>query len=104
MATAAKTEKVIFAEDTATVHILDGDVVENPDGSVFEPVTGRVLLPGETVGLSEVPSYLRKLVEEGKAPGLTLLTPAQAKRLVNQANRAKASIADLVDDEDDDEE
>lgn len=104
MASTAKAEKVIFAEDTATVHVLDGDVVENPDGSKFEPVTGRVLLPGETLGLSEVPSYLRELVEKGEAPGLTLLTPAQAKRLVNQAARAKASIADLVDDTEDDEE
>lgn len=103
MATAAKTEKVIFAEDAVTIHYLDGDVVENADGSLHEPVSGRVMLPGETIGLAEVPSYLRKLVEEGKAPGLSLLTPKQAERLVKQANRAKASIADLVADDDEEE-
>jgi hypothetical protein len=48
-----------------------------------------------------VPSYLKKLVEEGKAPGLTLLTPTQAKRLVNKAERTKASYTDLLVDEDD---
>lgn len=97
-----KSEKVIFAEDAATVHILDGDVTEE-NGQLVEPVYSKVLRPGETIGLSEVPSYLRKLVEEGKAPGLTLLTPQQAKRLVNKAERTKASISDLVDSEADDE-
>jgi len=103
MATTAKAEKIIFAEETATIHYLDGDVVENADGSLHEPVSGRVMLPGETIGLAEVPSYLRKLVEEGKAPGLSLLTPTQAKRLVKQAEKSKASIRDLVADDDEEE-
>lgn len=101
--TATKTEKIIFAEEATTVHILDGDVVENADGSKFEPHYSKVMLPGETIGLDEVPSYLRELVEKGKAPGLTLLTPAAAKRLVKKAERTKASISDLVDNEADDE-
>ena len=103
MAATSKTEKVIFAEEPATVHILDGDVVENEDGSLYEPHYSKVLLPGETIGLDEVPSYLRKLVEEGKAPGLSLLTPTQAKRLVKKAESAKVSVSDLVEIEADDE-
>lgn len=98
----ATTEKVIFAEDAATVHILDGDVVEFPDGSKFEPTYSKVLNPGETLELSVVPSYLREAVLKGEAPGLTLLTPTQAKRLVNRAEKSKASLADLanmIDDE-----
>lgn len=102
MATTAKAEKLIFAEEAATVHLLDGDVELDKEGNiVHEPVTARVLLPGETIALDEVPSYLKKLVEEGKAPGLTLLTPTQAKRLVNKAERTKASYTDLLIDEDD---
>jgi hypothetical protein len=103
MATTAKAEKVIFAEDAVTIHLLDGDVTENPDGTLVEPVSGRVMLPGETVAIAEVPSYLRKLVEEGKAPGLSLLTPTQAARLVKQAEKSKASIRDLVADDDEEE-
>jgi hypothetical protein len=101
MATTAKAEKVIFAEEAVTIHYLDGDVEIDEDGKITnEPVTGRVMLPGETIALTEVPSYLRKLVEEGKAPGLSLLTPTQAERLVKRAEKAKASISDLiVDDE-----
>ena len=102
MATA--TEKVIFVEDATTVHILDGTVEKDENGKVvYEPHFSKVVLPGETLQLAEVPSYLRKSVEEGKAPGLTLLTAAQAKRLVNKAERTKASISDLVDNEADDE-
>lgn len=90
--------KVIFAEDAATVHILDGDVEKDEKGNIiYEPHFSKVLLPGDTLELTEVPSYLRKLVEEGKAPGLTLLTASQAKRLNDKAKVAKASMADLVD-------
>lgn len=97
MATAAKTEKIIFVNDTSTVHFLDGDVERDEDGKIInEPISARVCLPGEMISLSEVPSYLRKLVEEGKAPGLTLLSPTAAKRLVKQAEMAKANISDLA--------
>ncbi len=105
MATTAKTEKVIFVEDTSTIHFIDGSVVEYPDGTVREPISARVCLPGEIIALADVPSYLRKLVEEGKAPGLTLLSPTAAKRLVKQAEMSKASISDLAKiAESDDEE
>ena len=105
MATTAKAEKVIFAEEAATVHFLDGDVEVDENGKIInEPTSSRVMLPGETANLAEVPSYLKKLVEEGKAPGLTLLTPTQAKRLVAKAERMKASVSELiVEDEDEDE-
>lgn len=89
-------EKVIFADDVATIHILDGDVVEYPDGSKFEPTYSKVLLPGDTVALSEVPSYLREAVEKGEAPCLSLRTPAAAKKLVNQAKKMKGSVTDIA--------
>ena len=102
--TTAKAEKVIFANEAVTVHLVDGDPVLDSDGNIIqEPVTGKVMLPGETIALTDVPSYLRKLVEEGNAPGLTLLTPTQAKRLVSQAEKAKAKIQDLAFLEDDEE-
>ena len=103
MAPAASNEKVIFVEEATTVHIIDGDVEEYEDGTKFEPHFSKVMLPGETLQLDEVPSYLRASVEKGTAPGLTLLSAAAAKRLVNKANRTKASISDLVDNEADDE-
>jgi len=102
MAATTKAEKIIFAEEAVTVHFIDGDVETDKDGNIVnEPITARVVLPGESIALDEVPSYLKKLVEEGKAPGLTLLTPTQAKRLVNKAERTKASYTDLLVDEDD---
>ncbi len=101
---AATAEKVIFVEEATTVHIIDGDVEKDENGEVvFEPHYSKVMLPGETLELAEVPSYVASAVKEGKAPGLTLLTPAQAKRLVNKAERTKANITDLVDNEADDE-
>ena len=95
--------KVIFAEEAATVHVLSGDVVKNPDGTLFEPHESRVLTPGETLPLSEVPSYLKELVEKGEAPGLSLLTPAQAKKLNEKADKLKATAVVTLDDDDEDE-
>src|SRR5574338_68073 len=97
----ATTEKVIFAEDAATVHIISGDVEELPDGTKYEPHESRVLKPGETLQLSEVPSYLREAVKEGKAPGLVLLTPAQAKKILKQADLARA--VGILESEEDEE-
>lgn len=94
--------KVIFAEEAATVHILTGEPVDYPDGTKFEPHESRVLIPGETLSLSEVPSYLRDLVEKGEAPGLTLLTPTQAKKLNERAKTVRNQFV-IIDDNDEDE-
>ena len=99
----AVAEKVIFAEDTATVHVLIGDVEEYPDGTKHEPHESRVLLAGQTVNFSEVPSYLQELVKKGEAPNLILLTAAQAKKLQSKQAAMKAvSLRDFIEDEDDD--
>jgi len=98
-------EKVIFANDAATVHILIGDVEEYPDGTKYEPHESRVLEPGETIKLDEVTSYLREAVKKGEAPGLALLTVNQAKKLQEQAKIARNRFAIVeVDAEDDTED
>ena len=96
--------KVIFAEDAATVHIKAGDPQEYPDGTLFEPIESRVLSPGETLPLSEVPSYLKALVEKGEAPGLVLLTPNQAKKLQEKAELMKSKTLVIPDEDIDDSE
>lgn len=84
-------EKVIFAELAATVHVLSGDVEKDANGKIInEPYESRVMTPGETLQLTDVPSYLREAVEKGEAPGLTLLTPAAAKKLNDQAAKIRA--------------
>ena len=90
-------EKVIFAEDAATVHISLGPVQMLGDEE-YEPREARVLAPGETVGLSEVTGYLRELVMKGEAPGLVLLTVNQAKKLNEKANLIKGT-ASLLEQE-----
>lgn len=97
-------KKVIFAMEAATVHILTGDVEEYPDGTKFEPHESRVLAPGETIELDEVPSYLRSAVEKGEAPGITLLTVNQAKKLQEQAKLAQNRYNIVETDEDDAED
>lgn len=91
--------KVIFAEDAATVHITAGDEVTLADGSKHVPVESRVLHPGETLPLSEVPSYLKELVEKGEAPGLVLLTPNQAKKLQEKAEQMKSDTLVIPEDD-----
>jgi hypothetical protein len=91
--------KVIFAERAATVHIKAGDEVTLPDGNLHVPIESRVLAPGETLPLSEVPSYLKASVEKGEAPGLVLLTPNQAKKLQEQAEMMKSQTLAIPDED-----
>jgi hypothetical protein len=90
-------EKVIFAEDAATVHISLGPPQKMGD-KMYEPRESRVLAPGETIGLSEVTSYLREAVLKGEAPGLTLLTVNQAKKLNEKAALIRGT-ASLLEEE-----
>ena len=79
---ATKTEpQVIYSEIESTVHVLEGDPETFPDGSIQQAHSSKILLPGETIGVDEVPSYLVDLVKEKKAPGLLLLNQSEADKL-----------------------
>lgn len=79
--------KVAFAESAVVVHIArSAEPGLLPDGTEGWDVDSKVLLPGETVALSEMPPYLRNAVKKGEVPGLKLLTPAAAKRRVDTWN------------------
>jgi hypothetical protein len=91
--------KVIFAEIESTVHVLSGDTVVLPDGQKYEPHESKVLLPGETITLEEVPSYLKDSVVKGEAPGLSLLTEAQVKRKTRERAIALGELNPLTDSE-----
>ncbi len=103
MATKSK-EQVIYSEITSTVHVKDGEAFPAEDGSLHQPTKSIILLPGETLPLDEVPSYMLQLVKENKAPGLILLDVAEAEKLNQLAKlaRGEASISDFVSQEDTD--
>ena len=96
--------KVIFAEREATVHVLSGDVVDLPDGTKYEPHESIVLLPGETITLEEVPSYLKTSVTKGEAPGLSLLTEFQVKQRLREKAIALGEIDPLASSKESDSE
>lgn len=103
MATRTKaTEKVIYSEIESTIHVKEGEEEVFPDGTVHQAHSSRVLLPGDTIALDEVPSYMVELVKEKKAPGLLLLDKAEAEKLNEYARliRGQAKVSDFVTVED----
>jgi hypothetical protein len=77
---AAKT--VAFAENTVTVHVArSSEPGVLPDGSEAWDVESKILAPGMTLPLSEMPPYQSEAIKGGKVPGLIALTAAQAKRV-----------------------
>lgn len=97
MATKTK-EQVIYSEIESTIHVIAGDAEVFADGSVHQPHSSRVLLPGETLALDEVPSYMLELIKEKKAPGLAILDKSEADKLNEFAKlaRGEANIMDFV--------
>jgi hypothetical protein len=91
--------KVIFVEKEATIHVLTGTPEVMPDGAKYEPHESRVFLPGETIALDEVPSYLKDSVTKGEAPGLSLLTEFQVKQKLRERAIALGEIDPLVSEE-----
>lgn len=91
-------EQVIYSEIESTVHVNEGDVEVFPDGSVHQPHSSRVVLPGETLALDEVPSYMLELIKDKKTPGLVILDRSEADRLNEFAKlaRGEAKVMDFV--------
>lgn len=94
--------KVIFAEDAATVHIKDGDELILENGQKYQPIFSKVLTPGETLSLNQVPSYVLNDIKEGKAPGLALLTPAQVRTLHATKNQKMDELLRVAEADDTD--
>jgi len=95
-------EKVAFAENVVTVHVAAvSEPGLLPDGSEAWDVESKVMVPGETLPLSSMPTYLREAIVGGKVPGLVAMTPAQAKRRVDTYNHALGigSFPELDDEE-----
>jgi len=97
MATRTK-EQVIYSEIESTIHVKEGDEETLPDGTVHQAHSSRILLPGETVTLDEVPSYMVELVKEKKAPGLLLIDKAEADKLNEFAKlvNGSKSMSDFI--------
>lgn len=91
-------EQVIYSEIESTVHVNEGDAEVFPDGSVHQPHSSRVLLPGETLALDEVPSYMLELIKDKKTPGLVILDKSEADKLNEFAKlaRGEAKVMDFV--------
>lgn len=79
---AAQKKTVAFAEDTVTIHVArSSEPGVLPDGSEAWDVESKILAPGQTFPLDEMPPYQSELIRSGKSPGLIALTAAQAKRV-----------------------
>jgi hypothetical protein len=98
MATKTK-RQVIYSEIESTIHVNEGDAETLSDGTIHQAHSSRVLLPGETISLDEVPSYMVELVKEKKAPGLLLLDEAEADKLNEFAKliRGEGKVSDLIE-------
>ena len=82
-------EKVAFAERPVTVHVtLSSEPSTLFDGSEAWDIESKILLPGETMPLSEMPPYLRESIKLGQVPGLKAMTPAQAQKTIDAYNNA----------------
>ena len=97
MATKTKPQ-VIYSEIESTIHVNEGEEEILEDGTVLQAHSSKILLPGDTIGLDEVPSYMVELIKEKKAPGLLLLDQAEADKLNEFARlvRGQAKVSDFA--------
>ena len=80
---AAVSEKVAFAENAITVHVKRmSEPGLLPDGTEAWDVESKLMRPGQTMPLSDMPPYLSDAIKEGQVPGLKAMTPAQVKKRV----------------------
>jgi hypothetical protein len=84
--------RLILAESDSTIHVKIGEPTKLDNGEIFQPHESRMLFAGQTIDPSEVPEYLLDLAKQGKAPGLTLLTEAQAKKIQREAAIARGEL------------
>lgn len=90
----AETGKVVFATDEVTVHtLLSPDPQENQFGDKVYHTESRVLLPGQSVGLDEVPPYLLESIKDGTSPGLELMTEKRAADVAQKAAEIRAAAS-----------
>jgi len=94
---ATKTAKTVaFAEDTVTIHVArSSEPGVLPDGSEAWDVESRILTPGMTIPLSDLPPYQAELIRSGKSPGIIALTQLQAKR-VEEAYKQQTGIGAYI--------
>jgi len=79
---AATTKTVALAQEAVTIHVkLASEPSPLPDGSEAWDIESKILEPGETVSLDELPPYLSSAVKSGAAPGLVAITKAQADKV-----------------------
>lgn len=87
-------KQVIIAIDATTVHLLlSPDPVVDALGNEMYNTESRVLLPGEYVGVDEVPAYLLEKVKDGTAETLQLVPEAKAKQIAEDAARIRGEAA-----------
>lgn len=78
----AASKSVAYALDTSTVHVkVHSAPTKSPDGSEVWDIESKMLLPGETMPLSDMPPYLSEAIKSGKVPSLRAITEAQAKKV-----------------------
>ena len=94
--------KVAFAENVITVHVKrTSEPGLLPDGTEGWDVVSKIMAPGESMPLSDMPPYLSDAVKEGKVPGLKALTPAQAKKRATYLEIGYEPFEDEVEEESD---
>lgn len=100
--------KMVLVEAPTVVHIRRTDEPGLlPDGSEGWDVEARVMAPGESIPLEDIPPYLAERIEAGEVPGLKALTKRQISeraelvREISAGFSTPASFASVPDQEDD---
>jgi len=91
----AEAKQVVFAHDEVTLHtLLSPDPVKDViSGEEVYNVEAQVLLPGQSVAKERVPPYVLKHIEDGRAPGLSVMSESEADELAAKAAEIRAIAA-----------
>ena len=90
----AEANQVVFAHDEVVVHkLLSPDPVKDAFGDEVYNTESAVLLPGQFVDYDAVPPYLHKMIEEGTAHGLSVMSESEAESLAAKAAEIRAMAA-----------
>ena len=90
----AEAKQVVFAHDEVTMHtLLSPDPVKDAFGEEVYNTESQVLLPGQFVDQERVPPYLLKMVKDGSASGLSLMSESEAEELAAKAAEIRAIAA-----------
>lgn len=91
-----ETEKVVFAEDTMTVHRNLGNPIKVGKETLYN-VESVTLLPGETFDYNELPPYQQNALLNDKIEGLKLLTPEEVEQRLAERDRILGLQKDTID-------